>query len=175
VELLPPGAYTGQWIGEMCVPDDLYWIARAPVALAGMARPGRRGWQQSLHENGVGHIVCLTHDVAPYDAAPCTVSAFRLQDAVAGDPPDDPVSELEVVTRAADDVLSHLERGIGVAVHCMAGRGRTGTVIGVALVRLGHDGNDVAAYLHDIARMRGKRGWPESEWQGEIVRGNGVS
>ena len=36
---------------------------------------------------------------------------------------------------AAADVVAHLERGTGVAVHCMGGRGRTGTVIGVALVR----------------------------------------
>ena len=172
--LLPPGAHTG-FLGDLCVPDDLYWIARAPVALAGMSYPGRADWSL-LHEHGVGHVVCLTHDVAPYDAAPCTVSAFRLQDAVTGDSPADPAAERELVMQAADDVLTHLERGIGVAVHCMAGRGRTGTVIGVALVRLGHDGNDIATYLHDIARLRGKRGWPESNWQGEIVRGvNGVS
>ena len=37
LRLLPPGAYTGEWIGDLCVPDDLYWVARQPVALAGMS------------------------------------------------------------------------------------------------------------------------------------------
>ena len=61
--LLPPGAYTG-FLGELCVPDDLYWVSRA----AGRARrhvvprprrlvpPARRG---------IGHVVCLTHDACP--------------------------------------------------------------------------------------------------------------
>ncbi|MDQ1433289.1 MAG: hypothetical protein QOF59_105, partial [Actinomycetota bacterium] len=30
--MLPPGAYTG-FLGDLCVPDDLYWIAREPVVL----------------------------------------------------------------------------------------------------------------------------------------------
>ncbi len=81
LRLLPPGAYTGEWIGDLCVPDDLYWVARQPVALAGMSYPGRADWHR-LHTHGIGHVVCLTHDVAPYDAAPCTVTAIRLQDLV---------------------------------------------------------------------------------------------
>ena len=86
LKLLPPGAYTGELLGELCVPDDLFWVAREPVALAGMSYPGRADWH-ALHEHGIGHVVCLTHDVAPYDPAPCTVTAFRLQDLVSGGPP----------------------------------------------------------------------------------------
>jgi protein-tyrosine phosphatase len=56
-------------------------------------------------------------------------------------------------------------------VHCMGGRGRTGTVIGVALVMLGHDADDTVAYLDRVARARGRRGWPESPWQANVVRG----
>jgi hypothetical protein len=52
----------------------------------------------------------------------------------------------------------------------MGGRGRTGTVLGVALVHLGHEPNAVVDYLHGVAVGRGRRGWPESEWQAELVR-----
>lgn len=169
LRLLPPGAYTG-FLGRLCVPDDLYWIAREPVALAGMAYPGRADWTL-LHEHGVAHVVCLTHDAAPYDASPCSVRAYRLQDLVSGGPPSDPERERAVVADAAHDVVAHVQGGLGVAVHCMGGRGRTGTVIGAALVHLGHDADEVVDYLHRVAVARGRRGWPESAWQAALVRG----
>lgn len=168
IRLLPPGAHTG-FLGELCVPADLYWVARAPVALAGMAYPGRVDWPL-LHREGIGHVVCLTHTAAPYDAAPCTVAAWRLQDLVSGGPPADPARERALVEQAAADVVAHLARGVGVAVHCMGGRGRTGTVLGVALVRLGHDADTVVDYLDRVARSRGRTRWPESEWQAATVR-----
>ena len=168
LRLLPPGAHTG-FLGALCVPDELYWVARTPVALAGMKSPGRADWSL-LAAEGIGHIVCLTHDVATYDPAPCTVTAFKLQDLVSGGAPADPERERARVFEAAADVVSHLERGIGVAVHCMGGRGRTGTVLGVALVRLGHEPEAVVAYLDATARARSKLGWPESPWQAEVVR-----
>jgi protein-tyrosine phosphatase len=105
--------------------------------------------------------------------APCTLTAIRLQDQVSGDAPAEPERERDLVERAADDVITNLERGIGVAVHCMGGRGRTGTVIGVALARLGHDPDAVIDYLHQLAVGRGRRGWPESPWQAEVVRSAG--
>jgi hypothetical protein len=169
--LLPPGAYTG-FLGRLCVPDDLYWIARAPVALAGMSYPGRADWAL-LHHEGVGHVVCLSSERPTYDPAPCTLTAIRLQDLVTGGDPEEPEAERALVSHAADDVVTHLERGIGVAVHCMGGRGRTGTVIGTALVRLGHDPDAVITHLDRIARARGRRGWPESAWQAAVVRSGG--
>jgi hypothetical protein len=171
LRLLSPGAHTG-FLGRLCVPDDLYWIARAPVALAGMSYPGRADWDQ-LHEHGIGHVVCLSSDRPTYDPVPCTLTAIRLQDLVSGGDPEDPDEERALVSRAADDVVAHLERGIGVAVHCMGGRGRTGTVIGTALVRLGHEPDAVVTHLDRIAKARGRRGWPESAWQAAVVRSAG--
>jgi hypothetical protein len=168
LRLLPVGAHTG-FLGNLCVPDDLYWVSRTPVALAGMSYPGRADWAL-LATEGIGHVVCLTHDVAPYDTSPCTVTALRLQDLVSGNPPVDLDRERDLVHAAAADVVAHLSDGIGVAVHCMGGRGRTGTVIGVALVQLGHDPEAVIDYLHDLAVGRGRRGWPESQWQAEVIR-----
>ncbi len=106
----------------------------------------------------------------PYDPAPCTITAIRLQDLVSGGNPNDPDREQALVELAATDVVAHLDDGIGVAVHCMGGRGRAGTVIGVALVRLGHDPDIVVDYLDRIAHGRGRRGWPESPWQAGVVR-----
>lgn len=168
LRLLPPGAYTG-FLGALCVPDELYWVARTPVALVGMKAPGRADWAL-LAAEGIGHVVCLTRDVATYDPAPCTVTAIKLQDLVTGGPPDDPERERARVLEAAADVVSHIEQGIGVAVHCAGGRGRTGTVIGVALTQLGHDPGEVIAYLDATARARSKLGWPESQWQADTVR-----
>lgn len=168
LRILAPGAHTG-FLGNLCVPDDLYWIARDPVALAGMSYPGRADWNL-LADNGIGHVVCLSHAAPKYDASPCTVTALRLQDLVSGGDPDDPERERAIVLEAAADVVDHLERGIGVAVHCMGGRGRTGTVVGVALVTFGHDPDAVVEHLDRVARGRGRRGWPESPWQAAVVR-----
>jgi hypothetical protein len=168
LRLLPAGAHTG-FLGALCVPDDLYWVSRTPVALAGMSYPGRADWAL-LATEGIGHVVCLTHENAPYDSAPCTVTSLKLQDLVSGNPPVDPERERKLVIAAAADVVAHMHQGVGVAVHCMGGRGRTGTVIGVALVQLGHDPEAVIDYLHQLAVGRGRRGWPESQWQAEVVR-----
>ena len=129
--LLPPGAFTG-FLGDLCVPDDLYWVSRMPAPIVGMSYPGRADWSR-LHEAGIGHVVCLSHTAIPYDAAPCTARAYRLQDLVSGGPPRDAGAEERMVDEAAADVVEHITHGIGVAVHCMGGRGRTGTVLGVAL------------------------------------------
>lgn len=166
--LLPPGAFTG-FLGDLCVPDDLYWVSRVPAPIVGMSYPGRANWSR-LHEAGVGHVVCLSHTAIPYDAAPCTARAYRLQDLVSGGPPRDAAAEERMVDEAAADVVEHITQGIGVAVHCMGGRGRTGTVLGVALVRLGHEPDTVVNYLHRVAVGRGRRGWPESTWQADTVR-----
>jgi protein-tyrosine phosphatase len=114
--------------------------------------------------------VCLSSDRPGYDPAPCTLTAIRLQDLVSGGDPDHPERERELVEQAAADVVAQIERNIGVAVHCMGGRGRTGTVIGTALVHLGHEPDAVVQHLDRVAKARGRRGWPESPWQAAVVQ-----
>ena len=79
-------------MGPMAMPAELYFLARQPVALAGMAYPSRVDWQ-ALHDEGLRHVVCLTHDDAPYDPAPLTITAIALQDLYTGVTPDDPDAE----------------------------------------------------------------------------------
>ena len=75
---------------------------------------------------------------------------------------------------AADDVVAHIERGHRCRRALHGRRGRTGTVIGVALVHLGHDPEAVIEYLHQLAVGRGRRGWPESQWQADVVRADKI-
>jgi hypothetical protein len=156
----------------MAMPAELFFVARQPVALAGMAYPARVDWQ-ALHEEGLRHVVCLTHDAAPYDPAPLTITAIALQDLYTGVVPDDPGAERTRILRAATVVVETLTVGDGVAVHCRGGRGRAGTVLGCALVMLGQRPDFVVDYLDRIHRIRGKGGWPESGWQADVVRNVG--
>jgi hypothetical protein len=167
-QLLVAGGEVG-FLGAAAMPAELYFVTRDPVALVGMAYPSRVDWTL-LAEQGVHHVVCLTHDEPPYDAAPLTVYGIALQDMFArtGDP-DDPAAERARVVRAAGIVVDAANRGEGVAVHCRGGRGRAGTVLGVALVQLGHDPKAVVAHLDAIHRARGKGGWPEHPWQAQVV------
>jgi hypothetical protein len=173
LRLLAPASEV-RFVGPMAMPAELYFLARQPVALAGMAYPSRVDWN-ALYDEGLRHVVCLTHDEAPYDPAPLTVTAIALQDLYTGVTPDDPAAELDRIARAATVVVDSLAAGDGVAVHCRGGRGRAGTVLGSALVMLGHDADTVVAYLDRIHTIRGKGGWPESAWQAEAVHRIGES
>jgi len=122
VRLLAPASEV-RFVGPMAMPAELYFLARQPVALAGMAYPSRVDWN-ALYDEGLRHVVCLTHDKAPYDPDPLTVTAIALQDLYTGVTPDDPAAELDRIARAATIVVDSLAAGDGVAVHCRGGRGR---------------------------------------------------
>ncbi len=168
MKLLAPAAEVG-FLGAVAMPAELYFVTRTPAALVGMAYPSRVDWSL-LAEEGVHHVVCLTHDDPPYDASPLLVHGVALQDLFARTAgPDDTAAERERVLRAAGIVVDAVQRGEGVAVHCRGGRGRAGTVLGVALVQLGHDPKRVVDYLDRLHRARSKDGWPEHPWQAELV------
>jgi Swiss Army Knife protein, DSP-PTPase phosphatase domain len=168
LQLIAPASEV-RFVGPMAMPAELYFLARQPVALAGMAYPSRVDWT-ALHDEGLRRVVCLTHDEAPYDPAPLAMTAIALQDLYTGVIPDDPEAEVARIVRAATVVVESLAAGEGVAVHCRGGRGRAGTVLGSALVMLGHDADVVINHLDRIHTIRGKGGWPESAWQAETVR-----
>lgn len=157
------------FLGEAAIPGDLYFVSRDPVVIVGMGYPARIDWAL-LAAEGVGHVVCLTHhDAPPYDPAPLRLTAIGLEDLWTARAPSDPHLERERVAQAASAVVESVRAGVGVAVHCRGGRGRAGTVLGVALARLGHDPDAVVRYLHTLHTRRGKIGWPESPWQEEMV------
>jgi len=150
------------------VPGDLWWVCVEPTPLAGMAYPRSGAWDV-LAERGFVHVVDLTRDAARYDPSPLTSHAFGLADLIARRRPPDPDRDEARIVAAARLVAERWSAGEGVVVHCHGGRGRTGAVLGSALVRLGHDPDAVVDWLHRVQRTRGRRGWPEQRWQAEVV------
>lgn len=166
-ELLPPGARPG-FLGSVSVPGDLWWVCVDPTPLAGMAYP-RIGTWEALADAGFRHVVDLTRDTAKYDPAPLTGHATALADLVVRRRPPDPDGDEARIRTAAGIVVDCWRAGEGVVVHCRGGRGRTGAVLGSALVRLGHEPDAVVEWLHQVQRTRGRRGWPEQRWQADVV------
>jgi len=166
--LCAPGWGTG-FLAELTVPGELWHALRTPGLLAGASFPGRADWS-ALAIAGFTDVVCLTGRDAPYDPAPLRFHGFAMQDLlVAHDGPHAPEAEREATIAAARTTVDALVAGRGVLVHCRAGRGRTGTVIGCTLVMLGHDPGFVVDWLDTTQRGRNKPGWPEQDWQRRTV------
>lgn len=151
-------------------PRDLYTVLTIPARLAGMPHPGPTTPWLALEEAGFQHVLCLTSAAPPYDPTPLRLlHAVALQDLYGGLNPLDPERERREIERAAGLTLEVLGRGEGVLVHCVGGTGRTGTVIGVILRRLGYSAREVVGYLDGVHTARGKDGWPESAWQSDVL------
>jgi Polymorphic toxin system, DSP-PTPase phosphatase len=142
------------------------WVAQQEPLLAGMFAPPPGFAFSFLADRGARAVVSL---VGPqtYDADPLQVYAFDLHDLYGGLLPADPEHEEAELRRAAACALALVRDGVGVVVHCRAGIGRTGTVIGAVLVALGHPKEQVAAWLDVVQKRRGAAGWPESAWQAD--------
>ncbi|MEW6567031.1 MAG: hypothetical protein AB1449_02470 [Chloroflexota bacterium] len=157
-------------IDGLRVPHDFYWIFSDPVPLAGMAFPSWPPMWQRLFTLGFRHVVCLTHDRPPYDPSPLSILfSVQMEDLIGQPQPLDPAGEARRVEGAVAAALSRLGLGEGVIVHCAAGTGRTGTVLGCMLRRLGMPGRETIRYLDRVNRQRGQDGWPESPWQAAMV------
>lgn len=153
----------------VAVPEDFWWALPPPIPLAGMPYPPVDfHWTQAA-THGFRTVVCLADDTPGYDPSPLRCKAVRLVNLSGGKLPDDPKDELIKVRRVVDAVTTSLARSEGVLVHCGGGRGRSGTVVGAALVALGKDPGDVAAWLDEVHRDRGRLGWPESPWQCTVL------
>jgi Swiss Army Knife protein, DSP-PTPase phosphatase domain len=154
------------------VPRSFYMVTREPAPLAGMEYPRweAAAWR-ALSDLGIVHVVSLSEMPITYSTSPLGApDPMPLQDLFDRGDPRDPEGEERRVRRAAAAVLDWLRAGEGVAVHCDGGTGRTGTVIGCVLRGLGCEAEDVLPYLDRITRARGCGRWPESAWQGSLVR-----
>ncbi|MCB1204417.1 MAG: tyrosine-protein phosphatase [Verrucomicrobiae bacterium] len=167
--LIPP--FNGPEIRGLRVPHEFYWVLDHPAPLAGMSlpSPAMNSWSD-FHEMGFKWVVCLCSEIPRYDPAPLKrLMTVELCDLVETELPDDPQAEEESIRLIADKVVEKVRIGEGVIVHCAGGHGRTGTVLGVALRRLGCPTEEILTFLDEVHRARQKPGWPESPWQSEVV------
>lgn len=108
-------------------PHNFSWVDQGKVA--GLALPRYPAEYQFLLDNGVKHLVSLTERRPPnHDSCPgLTQHHVKIRDFT-------PPSPAQV-----DEFLSIVEdanaKGEGVAVHCMHGFGRTGTMLACYLVK----------------------------------------
>jgi hypothetical protein len=150
------------------VPKELYWVLKVPAPLADMKyfRPSFP-WS-SLKAAGFTQVVSL--QPGSYNPAPLTMAFSEyLEDLVSGGPPRNEAQESEKIKKAVTATLSVLRSGEGAVVHCVGGRGRTGTVLGRTLRELGFEAHKAIAFLDRVHKARGKPGWPESPWQSSLV------
>jgi hypothetical protein len=148
--------------------SELYWVLKSPAPLAGMRHPRPDFPWRNLSAAGFGGVVALAP--GSYDPSPLKLLfSQRLEDLCHGLNPRNPNKEERLITEAVEITLSSLRSGQGVVVHCVGGRGRTGTVLGAVLLRLGYKFPEVLGYLNRIHKARGKPGWPESPWQSAFI------
>lgn len=153
------------------VPRQFYMVLDTPAPLAGMEYPRLdMSWPQ-LYNAGISNVACLCSALESYDPSPLrTVYAVEMEDLHLGGRPADPEENERLAREAVGVIMTRLSKGEGVVVHCIGGTGRTGTVIGCVLRSMGFPAGDVIRYLDEVNKARGRRGWPESPWQSEMVR-----
>jgi len=154
------------------VPEQFYWVlADFPAPLAGMKHPTWNPPWRLLSGAGFSQVLCLNPSGPKYDLGGFSSHTIDLEALVHGGPPrrSPEAEERKRIHDAAHFVLRHLLASQGVLVHCEGGTGRTGVVVGCALVGLGMGPDLVVSFLKALNRNRG-RDWPESPWHEKVLR-----
>ncbi|TSO25142.1 Dual specificity protein phosphatase 23 [Bagarius yarrelli] len=108
-------------------PPNFSWVE--PRKLAGLGMPRMTAHYQFLLTNGIKHLITLSERKPPYqDTCPqLTMHHIRIHDFCA--PTFDQINRFLSIVEEANS------KGEGVAVHCLHGFGRTGTMLACYLVK----------------------------------------
>jgi atypical dual specificity phosphatase len=135
-------------------PPGFSWVDR-PV-LAALAQPQRSEDYQWLRQNGIELLICLTEEPPP---RAWVNEAGLLSIHV-------PIPDMTAPTREQmQQILAAIERaaeqGMAAAIHCTAGKGRTGTILAAYFVT---KGMTAAQAIDHVRRLRsGSIETPEQE------------
>lgn len=153
------------------IPNDFYWIFDGEAPLAGMRYPPESTPWERLRILGFKYVINLETTQPRYNPRPLHVLAsVQMQDLWSGGDPTESETEAALIHRVVNTIRKNRLPDAGVIVHCVGGRGRTGTVIGCYLRSTGMPADQVVADLNSLHKVRGKQGWPESPWQEQFVR-----
>ncbi|XP_014817377.1 PREDICTED: dual specificity protein phosphatase 23 [Calidris pugnax] len=125
-------------------PPNFSWVAEG--RLAGLAMPREPGHYRFLRGQGVRHLVSLSERAPPHHGCCPDLQLHRLRIPDFTPPtPQQIQSFLQLVEEAN-------ARGEAVAVHCMLGHGRTGTMLACYLAKAREMSGDAA--IQEIRRLR---------------------
>jgi len=138
-----------------------------PLVAMSQPRFGTR-WQE-LHNLGIHNVLRLSEESQDYNPSPLRMlGLIAMEDQYENEKPTNAAHEELRLIEAVRLLRDGLRHG-GVAIHCVGGRGRTGTVVGAFLHTLGVPHATIIERLNLAYQTAGRPGWPESPWQAEVV------
>lgn len=126
-------------------PTNFGWVIEGNLAGSGL--PSSAAQVRWLKKHGVKSILTLREEPLPkeyIDGTGMNYMHVRMSD-------HDPPSQ-EALSKAVAHVRSEIERGNSVMVHCLAGQGRTGTVISCYLIQ--YQDREPADVLEQLRKAR---------------------
>jgi atypical dual specificity phosphatase len=130
-------------MGDRMPPYGFTWIETGRIA--GLAAPSSLDDLVWLRQNGIEFLITLTEQPLPkrwIDEAGLMAVHIPVPDY---DPPTPEQFQSAVAT-----IMKAVESGMGVAVHCLAGKGRTGTVLAGYFVGMGFSANEAIDKIREL-------------------------